>query len=275
MIHNVKILNNIMYIMGKQCITVFFIVLLLILCVYNISYIKYAIQAILNCCSLLKCDDSVTGGGMQNIDTFFTTKKPKNVIIVDVANFYSYWYKQKYNKKFHYNDQTELFNFYLKAMEEHYNIYGKENTCHYVLKNFKILKDNKMLASFINTDTIEIFKKFCCDRNIIISIAQDYRGVVSKLWNSDKYHYVKGRDDYLCFYIAQYYKKKYIRAQILSNDSFKDFTTFGFVPEFIALHINCTHTKEQKIKPKPNALGQLRDYTIIKNDKLFSHLKKK
>ena len=108
-----------------------------------------------------------------------------------------------------------------------------------------------------------------------VTIAEDYQLIPHSKWKSPNFHYLRGRDDYLCFRMAQHYKKKYINSVIMSNDKYKDYEQFGYVPEFLATYIHARWGDKKDmdpeiiqtvevVKPKPNTLGQMRDYKMVK-----------
>lgn len=235
-------------------ILLFLLILILALCLY---------PYLLNTVSVLKSANSAAGGFIQGgfAPVLFSNykNKPKHVMIVDVANLHAYWYEKTFKKPLYYFNQQILFQYYLEAMKAHHKKHGKKYMCHYVLKNYRYVgKNTKALT--INSKDIKTFQGFCKKYKAMISIAQDYTGVKKSIWDKKRYHYVRERDDFLCLWLAKVYKKSYIKATIMTNDMFKDFQHFGFIPEFIALHINDRKTATEKIKPRPNVLGQLRDY---------------
>jgi hypothetical protein len=205
---------------------------------------------------------NIYGGFDPKGFTFNNKHVNKPLLIVDVANLHTEWYKQNFKKPLHYFNQQILFNYYLKAMKNHNDIYNDKYVCHYVIKNFRLVgKSTKAIN--ISPKDLKMFQKFCSDNKCFISLAQDYTGVKKSIWDKNRYHYVRERDDYLCLWLAKMYKLSYMKVTIMTNDKFKDFNQFGFIPEFTATHINNNKIISRKIKPKPNYLGQLRDYKII------------
>lgn len=244
-------------------------VLLFLLVLLTIYTYLYSDEYGCNVLSTIRTENVIkTIGGFSPIgfSTIYNIHdKPKHVLIVDVANLYNSWYKTKYEKRIHYYNQRILFDYYVEAMKAHHKKYKKLYTCHYVIKNFKTVGRITKALNIEDKD-IKRFQKFCKDYKVFISIAKDYTGVKKSIWDSPKYHYIRERDDFLCFWLAKAYKKAYITSTIMTNDKFKDFSQFGFVPEFTAIHINEKRHITRKVKPRPNILGQFRDYNIIKID---------
>jgi hypothetical protein len=145
----------------------------------------------------------------------------------------------------------------------------------YVIKNYKYSKgsEKEMYVPVISEETWDFIYEFVKKNpGIHITIAEDYTHIPHIKWKSNKLHYMRGRDDYLCFRMAQQYKKKYINAVIMSNDKYKDYEQFGYVPQFLATYVYAkfedgvgTVVKtNENIKPKPNTLGQMKDYKMVK-----------
>jgi hypothetical protein len=207
----------------------------------------------------------------------------KNILIVDVANMYVGWYMEKHNKVMPHDQQTELMDGYISCMRDHYDRFVKINNTdtdvvNYVLKNYKYSQGEKngMLAPIISKEIWEKIYKFVREcPGTQVTVAEDYTKINHSVWKSPKMHYLRGRDDYLCFRMAQHYKKKYINTVIMSDDKYRDYEQFGLVPEFSATFV---HSKWgdassaepeivqsiEHVKPKPNTLGQIKDYSMVK-----------
>lgn len=202
-------------------------------------------------------------------------KKIENVLIVDVANMFVGWYMETHSTPLPFIQQTELFNNYIDFMSDHYSRFILKNdislsAVHYVLKNYRCASGEKMIAPKIPKN---IWKKLCnfakSRRNAYISVAEDYTVFSVKKWKDKKNHYLRGRDDFLCFYSARQYKKKYIEPVIMSDDKYDDFNYFGCVPNFSYTYIYNNIVKCD-ITPSPKALGQIENYKIVPTSLDFS-----
>jgi hypothetical protein len=225
-------------------------------------------------------------------------KKPqgiKNVMIIDVANMYVGWYMEKHNTSLPYNSQPQLIKNYTRFMSDHYArfamlnpvaVNNSDTLITYVIKNYKSTSPkSKMTADKIPDHTWDMLKEFVrCHANSQIVIAEDYSKISFTKWKNKKNHYLRGRDDYLCFLIAQQYKKQYITPFIMTDDKFSDFEDFGKTPKFKATFLYGIPLKSDKhisdkipcrfeqdvaslthdVLPKPNQLGQISDYNIAK-----------
>jgi hypothetical protein len=212
---------------------------------------------------------------------------PKHINIVDVANVFGSWpnsikfkspetimsgYLQYIRKNIPFRIQTQ---------EEvtSFNPSGTStsitpSTC-YVIKNYKYLKDKeKETKSPRITD--DIWQKAAhivqSNPNIYITIAEDYKNYSAADWRNPKMHHIKSLDDYLCFYIAKMCKQNYIDSTIISDDRFYDFQTFGKIPYFdittiVANNKGGVNLYNEKVRPRPNILGQINDYTLIRLNK--------
>jgi len=250
---------------------------LLGICVYN------NIAAIANLASIDNTE--YKKGGLDDVDNFTggfegKPKDVKNILIIDVANMYVGWYMEKYKKELPYTDQSGLISGYIDCMNDHYKKFAEKNNIKtdsviYIIKNYKYISGKKkMVSPFISKESWDEIYKFVKENtNAFITVAEDYRKLSHSKWKSSDMHYIRARDDYLCFRIAQYYKKKYINTVIMSDDKYKDYEQFGFVPKFLATYIYSKKGKECKdqivnveelINPKPNTLGQMRDYKMVK-----------
>lgn len=205
-----------------------------------------------------------TGGFKGTIDA-------QDVLLVDVANMYVGWYMEKNGRNMPFIDQSHLFDDYMRCMHDHHARFSRQTrgVVNYVVKNFKYSSGAVMVAPRISDETWAKLRRFCKTHDgAHITVAEDYAGVSPAVWKSTKHHYVRARDDYMCFHMAQHYKKKYINAVIMSDDNFKDYDQFGLVPPFSATYIRAsgsgvTESKES-IKPRPNTLGQMSDYKMVK-----------
>lgn len=208
----------------------------------------------------------------------------ENILVVDVANMFTGWYMEKYcigssKKRMPYMKQPELLRRYLECASDHYKHFIKHNNekkdaVNYVIKNFRHTHavgkneyDNYMPE--LTSDDWDLCHEFVRKyKNAMISMAIDYRIIPLHKWKDKHMHYLRGRDDYLCFKLAQAYKKKYINAVIMSDDKYRDFDQFGFVPDFRAYYIRNIKNKAVQngeiIRPEPNRLGQIKDYKLVK-----------
>lgn len=158
--------------------------------------------------------------------------------------------------------QNDRMIFYIKIIEK-YHLKNKKTLNIYVIKNYKNLKDNCTMAPPISKRIWKRLKKLCQNPQIRIALAEDYKNYSRKIWTNSRNHYLRARDDYLCFYIAQNYKKKYTKAIIISNDKFKDFSQFQKIPTFKATYIwkdGDIKTLTEKINAQRKRLGQYVDY---------------
>ena len=212
--------------------------------------------------------------------------KPKgveNILLVDIANMYVGWYMEKYDKRLPYNQQWGLIQNYVKCMRDHYELFAEKNdvskdAVNYIIKNYKYSRGPKkgMLAPNIPEETWNAIYEFVKESpGAHVTVAEDYRQIPHATWKAPKFHYLRGRDDYLCFRMAQHYKKKYINSVIMSNDNYRDFEQFGMVPEFLATYVHAKWGEEdydepeivqtdELVKPRPNTLGQMKDYSMVK-----------
>jgi hypothetical protein len=197
----------------------------------------------------------------------------KNVLIVDVANMYVGWYMEKYQEKVSLANQNRLINNYLTCMEEHYVRFLEKNdsesdVVNYIIKNHRYSRGNITLAPKISKTIwkkihlfIEKFPRAC------ITIGEDYGSIPGHVWKAPKNHYLRARDDFLCFKMSQVYKKKYINSVIMSDDKYRDYDQFGWVPDFCATyvrnisgHVVCS---QKLIRPSQSPLGQIIDYPMV------------
>lgn len=197
---------------------------------------------------------SYRGGFMKN--------RPFNldeVKIIDVANLAGS------GKKYTAMGQKDRMSFYIDLIEKYHKAQGKippRKAFIYVIKNYKNLNKKHTEAPPISG---EIWKRL---RGVVtpqlrIALAEDYNNYSKSTWVNSKNHYLRGRDDFLCFYIAQNYKKKYTKAIIYSNDRFKDFSEFIKVPQFTATYLwydDGIKILKEKINTQKRKLGQYRDY---------------
>jgi len=151
----------------------------------------------------------------------------------------------------------------ISCMEKHYESFIEHNPeyiIHYVLKNKKNMRrvDGKCVLQ-TPVLSLERLKEFVSQTNARVSVAVEYISHSMDKWK--KYHYLRARDDYSLFLLARMYKKKYMRPIIMTDDKFKDYDQFGFIPNFTLININ---GKDVSIRPKPNSLGPFKDYEIIK-----------
>jgi hypothetical protein len=201
----------------------------------------------------------------------------KNVLIVDMANMYIGWYMEKYGNHPPYMDQSSLISHYLLCAKDHYKhfqYHNKNDAVNYVIKNYRYVKAvgrSKYATTapiMCKTDWFNINSFISANKNIMVSVAADNRVISYTKWKNPKMHYLRGRDDYLCFKLAQAYKKKYINAVIMSDDKYKDYAQFGAVPVFMVHYIRNIDGKAvencELITPRPNRLGQLKDYNLVR-----------
>ena len=237
----------------KEYIVLFILILIFILLSVYCSSAALALPLLLS---------NVSGG--NDINT-------KDVLIVDVANLYVKWYMEKYNKKTPYTSQDDIMKYYLECISDHYDEItdgGKFGEVNYVIKNFRNIprKGEKMDNKIINKETKEKFKQFVRGRDkASIVLAEDYKNISYEKWISPNLHYLRARDDFLCFKLAQDYKKEYKNPTILSDDNYKDFEQFGYVPKFTVTSYNLNKQSDIKneIVPRINTLGQKKDYNIM------------
>lgn len=262
-------------------IVLFVIILILILLGVTICKNVAAIVA-LNALHKTKGTNGVVGGFKGKPEGV------ENILLVDVANMYVGWYMEKHKKALPYNQQQGLMDGYLDCMRDHYKKFVEKNNTetdavNYILKNYKysLGKSKGMFTAAISNETWEKIYEFVKKRpGAHVTVAEDYRQIPHTKWKSPKMHYLRGRDDYLCFRMAQHYKKKYINTVIMSDDKYRDYEQFGFVPEFLATYV---HTEwgekdddlqvvksDELVKPKPNILGQMKDYKMVRITTAFA-----
>lgn len=259
--------------MSCEIVTLFILIVILILLLYNayteLAYVGGAVGA------------TISGGYDSGYDGGFKGKPIgiKNILIVDVANMYVGWYMEKYNKQLPYIQQQDLLRSYVEFMKDHYARFVKKNNMkvsgvNYIVKNYKCSTGRQMSAPNIPNKVFEIFHDFVRTRhNAYITVAEDYKTFSVSEWKKPSYHYLRGRDDYLCFEMARYYKKNYINTFIMSDDKYDDYKYFGQVPPFLATYIYGDFSDKKYIDtvqisklitPKPNSLGQMKDYNLVK-----------
>lgn len=203
-------------------------------------------------------------------------KKIKNVLIVDVANMYVGWYMEKYKNKPIPSSQNELLRNYTKLIKDHYKRFSKKNNMNecgvnYIIKNYKCNTGSKLSVEKINKQLYQLFYNLVgSNTNLFITVAEDYDKYPVTKWKNKNYHFLRGRDDYLCFYMYNYYKIRNINSFIMSDDKFDDYEKFNMVPEFTLKHfdkVQKTQTNKinfQKIKPNKINLGNINNYKFVK-----------
>jgi hypothetical protein len=201
----------------------------------------------------------------------------KNVLLVDVANMYVGWYMEKNNKrKMPYMNQNELMNGYIECMQDHNRAFRKKNgydsAVNYVIKNYKYGGHKGVMdAPKISDRTWNDLHNFADNTRSHVIVAEDYSKHFPQKWKNSRLHYLRGRDDYMLFRMARFYKRKFVNTAIMSDDNFKDFSNFGFVPPFVASVIGPEKDRVyESVVPRPNDLGQLRDYKMVKITLEFS-----
>jgi len=191
----------------------------------------------------------------------------EEVRIVDVANLAGMEMGQ--NKSVPNLNQNERMLFYLDVIGRYQKAQGKippRTIIIYVIKNYKNLKTSHTVAPPISKMIWKRLRKIAENSQVRIALAEDYTNFPKAIWKTSRYHYLRARDDYLCFHIAQNYKKKYTKAVIISNDKFRDFKDFDKIPPFTATFIwknaltGKIETLSKKINTQRMRLGQYRDY---------------
>ena len=204
------------------------------------------------------------------------SSKPKNVLLVDVANMYVGWFMEKNRcRRLPYMNQDELLASYVDCMRDHHRAFSKKNKSamvNYIIKNYKYGGHKGVMdAPKISDAAWDKLHSFVDSTRATIIVAEDYSKHSPHKWKNSRLHYLRGRDDYLLFRMARYYKKKFTNAVIMSDDNFKDFTNFGFVPPFVASVVSPDQDRVyESITPRPNDLGQLKDYKMVKITLEFS-----
>ena len=239
-------------------------ILILVLLVTFICLYKYSTEPV------------ISGGagfkqGLENV---------KNILLVDVANMYTGWYMEHHNnKRPDFKNQHRVFKNYIKCMRDHHKRFIEHNNhktdvVNYIVKNFRHGGKKTTVAEKMSEKTWKLLYDFVKkNKGVHITVAEDYTPILMTEWKKPSYHYLRGRDDYLCFRMYQHYKKKYKNAVIMSDDKYKDYEKFGVVPKFLATYIRADWTDEknpklvkntENISPPPNILGQMRDYKMVK-----------
>lgn len=186
--------------------------------------------------------NNTTGGGHPD------------VLIIDVANVCS----ERFNG-------YAVYDTYLKCITDIQKSFDKNNDAkiEYIIKNHTFRDGNELRADKINDEIWDKLKKFTVSYpSSSIIVAEDYTRPIK---NWDKLHYLRERDDHACFIRAQVHKRNYTRAVVMSNDMYKDFNTFGYIPSYTMTIVENGKTKSEKINPRPNLLGQIIDYKLVKN----------
>jgi len=199
-------------------------------------------------------------GGFMNNRPF----NLKKVRIIDIANLAG---KEMIdNKSFPKLGQYDRMLFYIDIIERYHrtqNISPREVLI-YVIKNYKHLRGSCTIAPVISKRIWKRLRKLAENPQLRIAVAEDYEHYPKATWKNPNNHYLRARDDYLCFYIAQNYKKKYTKAIVVSNDKFKDFGDFNKIPPFMSTYIwggKKINILKEKINTQRGRLGQYRDYT--------------
>lgn len=241
--------------MYKLLILLFVIILIYIIC---LGYTKTLQDMLWTHCTksfAKRVNGSYVGAFMNN--RHFNLDEVK---IIDVANLTGS-NKGKYKGM----GQKDRMSFYIDLIEKYHKSQGKippRKVFIYVIKNYKNLKNDHTIAPPISRETWERLKKLITPQ-LRIALAEDYKNYSKHTWINSKNHYLRARDDFLCFYIAQNYKKKYTRAIICSNDRFKDFRDFNKIPLFTATYLwydQGAKMLKEKINTQKRKLGQYRDY---------------
>ena len=209
---------------------------------------------------------------------------PPKALIVDIANMYVGWYMEKYGRYTPHPGQDALFDNYIECMADHYARFIAANpaassTITYVVKNHKT-GSVKMTAPPISAATWARLHSFVAAHpRASIAVAEDYLTYPAARWKKPSNHYLRAADDYLCFHLAQAYRKNYVEAWVMSDDNYNDFAMFGSAPKFKATVISpgeegATPTlateASDTISPRPNTLGALHDYNVAKISLDFS-----
>ena len=208
-------------------------------------------------------------GSNNTIYGAFMKERPfelEEVRIVDIANLAGKEMSQ--NKSFPKLGQNDRMLFYLDVMDRYHKAQGKippKTLVIYVIKNYKNLRGSHTIAPPISKRIWKRLNKIVKNPQVRVAVAEDYTNFPKTKWTNKKYHYLRARDDYLCFYIAQNYKKKYTKAIVVSNDKFRDFRDFDKIPPFMATYIwkdsnGRIRTLKEKINTQRKRLGQYRDY---------------
>ena len=220
-------------------------------------------------------------GGFDNAGLLYELSKdsaiPPPVLIVDIANMYPGWYMETFHRDVPYaGDQTKLISRYLQCMSAHYEYFVLVNTqgerVMYVMKNHQIgVEKAPSDSEIIKPQQWAQLCEFTAARpRAYICVAEDYTRYASNIWRDPRNHYLRGRDDYTLFELARRAKREYCRAVIMTNDKFDDFNSMGTVPPFNLTIIHDGKTvSQEKIKPRPNALGQIKDYAISRHNLNF------
>ena len=271
----------------QTCIVIFILVLLTVAiittCMYafvrNPPYLGFTLGGM------------IKGGGdiCPIVNKECTTTQ--NILIVDVANMYVGWSMELDRPN---ANPDNIMAEYIACANDHYKRFALHNDTNvsaviYVIKNFKYASDKHKIvkAPKIQDATFDKIRRFVKPvdksmrnakltltdtpaKNVYVAVAEDYTIFPYSIWKSNKHHYLKGQDDLLCFKLAQYFKKKYMNAVIMSDDKYKDFEQFGMVPEFTATYFGATGETTEKIRTTHNALGQLKDYKMVRITTEFS-----
>ena len=242
-----------------KIVRILFFILILYL-VYNLIYLTPLIIGGFNY--------SVTP---ENTPKYITEEeiKPLHILIVDVPNMTTGWFMTKYKSKKFVINQKQLFKNYIECITDHYDLFFKINDTNcrvnYVFKNHQFNNKGFTSSTEISNEDWDMFKYFIkTHQYAYISIAEDYNKQKENEWSEKKYHYLRERDDFLSFRMAQMYKRHMIDYCIMSDDKFKDFVKFGNVPQFYSHYLyyynNEVISTTELLKPVPNSLGCLQDY---------------
>jgi hypothetical protein len=172
----------------------------------------------------------------------------------------------------HIRQQSALLSNYLECIADHYLQFVAANGDDtsdagvvYVIKNLQLGAAPVSVLCQYDWDNMCAWTEVR-DRATIV-VAEDYTLYTTRTWSAPRNHYLRGRDDYTLFHMARRAKKAYCRAIIMSNDKFDDYESMGAVPPFVVTTIHGGQRgRPEKVSPRPNALGQIADYTITRHN---------
>lgn len=169
-------------------------------------------------------------------------------------------------KKTIFSNQDEYIDIMINCIGRHYKLANKRENSYfiYVIKNMRSNNGGEIITN----SSMRKFKKFVkSHNNTYIALAEDYKQYDRDDWFDAKKHYLRGIDDYLCMFIAEYYYSKTYKVNILSNDKFRDFPIFNMIPKFKATIIKKEGAFSSIIDPSSRKLMDMRKKALGWNDK--------
>lgn len=207
----------------------------------------------------LKTDDqfrTITIVDVANLCAYFDkNKQPENKFVKKLKAIYEepkVLPKHQPKKIYH---QADYINSLLECIGIHYGNQPNDSTVIYVVKNMTTGGKSPRITDDLRQKLVKFVKT---RDDALIALAEDYVEYDAKEWQDNKKHYLRGRDDYLCFLIADYYDRLQMKATVVTNDRFKDFKDFSKIPIFKATLITKDGSYADMIDPSKKNMRDLR-----------------